>query len=136
MYKAVTHLSHFITPQTCGIVWLTDESLDYESPGVYEFNYLLDGLLVKAIEENAERSEPSNFFLGENFGSPFFIGHVVVGNKNDLDVVQSHFKLAESFIQDNSIIYIFNRSKNTANINVLKELSKKHKNIEFKNLNI
>lgn len=136
MYKAITHLSHFITPETSGIVWLTDEALNYESPGVYEFNYLLDGLLVKAIEENAERNEQRNFFLGENFGAPFFIGHVVVKDKSDIDVIQNHFKLANSFIKENSIIYIFNRSKNTANINILKVLSRQHKNIEFKNLNI
>ena len=136
MYNSITHLSQFITPQTCGIIWFTDDDLGYNSPGVYELNYLLDGLLVKAIEENAQKKEVSNFFLGENFGVPFFVGHVVVKTKQDVDSIHNHFKLAESFIPDRATIYILNRSKNTANLNVQKVLTETYKHLEFKHLNI
>lgn len=134
MIKSITHLSDHITPQTAGIVWLTDEPLNYDSPGVYEFNYLLDGLLVKALDENESKAKNSNFFLGENFGSPLFIGHLVVKNKSDIDTLDDHFKLANSFIQETSTIYIFNKSQNTANLNVLEKLTKKYQPIKFKNL--
>lgn len=136
MDNSISILSQHITPTTAGIFWFTDTPLDYKSSGVYEFNYLLDGLVVKALEENVERNNKSNYFLGENFGNPFFIGHVVVENKSDFHTVYSHYQVAQSFIQENSTIYIYNKSKNTANINILKELKAKYPLVEFKNLNI
>jgi hypothetical protein len=45
MSLGIKHLSQNITPDTSGIIWLTDDPLDYKTPGVYEFNYLLDGML-------------------------------------------------------------------------------------------
>ena len=136
MDKRIPDLSQFITPETSGIIWFTDEPLDYSSPGVYEFNYLLDGLLVRSLEENTERTNKSNFFLGESFGIPFFIGHTVIKEKKDFQSIYDHFKISESFIKENSTIYIYNKSQNTANINVLKELKNKFNSIEFKHLNI
>lgn len=139
MNTGIEHLSQHITPNTSGIIWLTDESLDYKSPGVYEFNYLLDGMLIKSISQNSELKKEelkSNFFLGDNFGTPLFIGHTVVENKDDIKIMHNHFKVASSFIQKNTTIYIFNRSKNTANFNILKELTNKYKEYKFENLNI
>lgn len=136
MDKRIPELSQHITPSTAGIIWFTDEPLKYSSPGVYEFNYLLDGLLVKSLEENTEKPNHSNFFLGESFGIPFFIGHCVIQEKSDFKSVHTHFKLSESFIQENSTVFIYNKSKNTANINVLKELKSTYQKLEFKHLNI
>lgn len=138
MNLGIKHLSQNITPNTSGILWLTDEDLDYKTPGVYEFNYLLDGILIKSISNKTDehKHRKSNFFLGENFGSPLFIGHVKFANKNDLELIYEHFKVAQSFLTENSTIYIYNRSKNTANVNILKELSKKLKQYNFENLNI
>jgi len=135
----IKHLSQHITPNTSGIIWLTDEPLDYKTPGIYEFNYLLDGMLIKGMSENIEskkRNEKSNFFLGKNFGNPLFIGHIVVGEKDDVQIIHNHFKVAESFISKDSTIFIFNRAKNTANVNFLKDLGKKYKDYNFENLNI
>ncbi len=135
----IKHLSEHITPNTTGIIWLTDDFLSYDTPGVYEFNYLLNSMLVKTISQSQEdksKKVKSNFFLGDNFGKSFFIGHCVVHDKDDLKAVHNHFELASSFLEDGATIYIYNRSKNTANTNVLKELSKKYQNLEFKNLNI
>ena len=135
MSKGIKHLSQNITPETAGILWLTDDEINFESPGVYEFNYLLDGILLKSLDQEEEKSK-SNFYLSENFGETIFIGHTVVKERADLTQMHSQIVLAKPMIKENSTIYIFNKSKNTANVNLLKELSSRYKEYKFENLNI
>lgn len=138
MKTGIEHLSHLVSPKTSGIIWLTDDFLGPSLVGLYELNYLLDGLLTKTLSSDQEKSESkSNFFLAENFGNPFFVGHSVISNKDDLKNMFKHIELGKPLFVDQKIeVFIFNRSKNTANYNVLKELSNKFKDISFKNLNI
>lgn len=137
MSLGIEHLSESITPQTTGILWLTDTDLEINTPGVYEFNYLLNGILVKNLTEKMTKSHHgTSFYLGDNFGKPLFIGHVVISTKTDVEKMYTHLEVAKSLISDDSHVYIFNRSKNTANINILKSLSEKFKDLEFRNLNI
>lgn len=139
MNTAIEHLSKHVSSDTGGIIWLTDCPLDFESPGVYEFNYLLDGILLKKIAENKDTevaNKKSNFFLGQNFGRPFFISHVLIKDKKDIEIMYQHIEMANPILQENCIIHIFNRSKNTAHINILKELSHKFQKFSFQNLNI
>ena len=134
----IEHLSHLVSPKTSGIIWLTDNYLGPGLVGIYELNYLLDGLLTKTLSSKyEERKSKSNFFLADNFGNPFFVGHSVIENKDDLNNMFKHIELIGPLFEKDAIeIFIYNRSKNTANYNVLKELSKKFKHISFKNLNI
>lgn len=134
----IEHLSHLVSPKTSGIIWLTDSYLGPGLVGIYELNYLLDGLLTKTLSSKHEdRKSKSNFFLAENFGNPFFVGHSVIEKKEDLNNMFVHIDLIKPLFEENTVeIFIYNRSKNTANYNVLKELSGKFKNINFKNLNI
>lgn len=135
----IKHFSKFITPKTAGIIWLTDENIDFSSPGIYEFNYLLDGMLLKSLDNQKLKEEEkaqSNFFLGDNFGSPIFLAHIKLIDKKDLNLIKSHFEAAKSFLKDDATIFIFNKSKNSANLNVLKELSQKYKQYQFENLNL
>lgn len=136
MNLGIKHLSNNITPNTAGILWLTDDELNYKSPGVYEFNYLLNGILIKSLDNQTINDQKNHFFLGNNFGKPLFLGHAVIKSKEDIKNIYEHIKISENFINENSQIYIFNKSQNTANINVLKILSEKYKNIVFENLNI
>jgi hypothetical protein len=139
MNLGIKHLSQNITPDTVGIIWLTDEHLAYNTPGVYEFNYLLNGVLIKSLTQSTEESQvsqDSNFFLSTSFGNPLFVGHVVVQSKDDIKKMYSHLEIASHLIKENSQVFIFNRSKNTANINIMKSLSEKFKELTFKNLNI
>ena len=139
MNLGIKHLSQYITPSTSGIIWITDEALDYKTPGVYEFNYLLDGMLIKTISQKNETessSSKSDFFMGNNFGNPLFIAHIVVTKKDDITLMHNHLNIASSLIKKDSTVYVFNRSKNTANVNILKELSAKYKQYNFENLNI
>lgn len=138
MNTDIEHLSHLVSPTTSGIIWLTDDELGPNLVGIYELNYLLNGLLTKTLSTKQEQGESkSNFFLAENFGNPFFVGHSVIKNKDDFKIMQKHVELILPLFEGKKIeIFIFNRSKNTANVNVLKELSHKFKEINFKNLNI
>jgi hypothetical protein len=135
MSTGIKHLSQSITPETAGVLWLTDEELNFESPGVYEFNYLLDGMLLKKLSQDQEKSK-SNFYLGENFGSTIFIGHTIVKDRADISQMYNQISLAQPMIKEQSTIFVFNKSKNTANINLLKELSSRYKSYNFENLNI
>jgi hypothetical protein len=135
MSSGIKHLSHSITPETGGILWLTDDELNFESPGVYEFNYLLDGMLLKTLSQDQEKSK-SNFYLGKNFGATIFIGHTVVRDRSDISQMYNQISLAHPMINEKSTIFVFNKSKNTANINLLKELSSRYKSYNFENLNI
>ena len=137
MNLGIKHLSKSITPNTTGILWLTDEPLSFKTPGVYEFNYLLNGILIESLSESANRDSPTqSFFLGENFESKIFIGHLVIEEKKNIQNMFALVDLAENLIHEHSQIFIFNRSKNTANVNILKELSQKYPDIVFENLNI
>ena len=60
MSLGIKHLSQNITPDTSGIIWLTDDPLDYKTPGVYEFNYLLDGMLIKSITKNSNENHQNS----------------------------------------------------------------------------
>lgn len=138
----IDHLSHLVSPTTSGIIWLTDDNLSTTLPGVYELNYLMNGLLTKSIAVKEQKAESnSNFFLADNFGNPFFLGHTVVSSRDDLKNMHKHIELAKPLFNNNQNenqieVYIFNRSKNTANVNILKELSHKYREIKFENLNI
>ena len=136
MNLGIKHLSNNITPHTAGILWLTDEELNYKTPGVFEFNYLLNGILIKSLENQTQPLQKNHFFLGDNFGKPLFIGHAVIKTKDDIKNIYEHIKISKDFINEDSQVYIFNKSQNTANLNVLKLLSEKYKNIMFENLNI
>ena len=137
MALELNDLSQNIDLNTAGILWLTDDVLTHNTPGVYEFNYLLNGILIKSLSDSTTKSEQkANFYLGESFGRPLFLGHVVIKDKQDFDKTYNHIEIASTLIQQNSQIFIFNRSKNTANINVLKNLSTRFKDFEFKNLNV
>ncbi len=135
--SGIEHLSQLITPNTCGIVWLTDELLSYDTPGAYEVNYLLNGSLTRSLaEKDHEDKFSSNFFLSESFGKPFFVAHTVIQEKGDFKKVYEPLNVAKPFMREGSQVYILNRSKNTAHLNVLKELRAKHKNISFEHLTI
>jgi len=135
MSKDIQHFSNFISPETSGILWLTDEPLNYKSPGIYEFNYLLDGVVLQVLSEELKIHD-SHFFLGKSFGKNFFLSHVQVKDKADLNKMYQHIETAIPVIEAKSKIHIYNKSKNTANINLLKELNKRYKENIFDNLNI
>lgn len=138
--SGIEHLSQLINPETCGIIWLTDGPLDYETPGSYEINYLLNGTLTKSLadkdDQNNAKNAKSNFFLGDNFGRRFFVLHYALAEKSDFKEVFKGMEIASPFINDGGQVFILNKSKNTAGLNVLKELRSKIKDVNFEHLTI
>lgn len=139
MSLGVKHLSQNIQANTAGILWLTDDYLSLKSKGLYEFNYLLNGVVIEnlkiTLEQKIEQKKQS-FFLGSNFENPFFIGHTVIENKKDINSLYNHLEVAKDILSHDSEIFVFNRSQNTAGINLLKELMAKYPATKFANLNI
>lgn len=133
--KGLEHFSDSIPVNTGGIIWLTDEPLDLSSPGLYEFNYLLDGMILKSIQY-ADTLKNSHFFLGESFGEPIFIAHIQVQQKDDIKKLNEHLIMAKSIIKTKNTVFIFNKAKNTANINLLKEFRKQYPDYHFEILNL
>lgn len=133
MESNIKHLSQSICQETAGIIWLTDSFIDFQTPGVYQFNYLFDGMILKNLGNESKQSN-SNFYLGENFGRTIFLGHSVIENKKDISLINDHLSMALSMVKESKKIFIYNKSKNTANINILKDLSSKYTSYSFQNL--
>lgn len=130
-------LSEQVSPQVAGIIWLTDELLDYEIPGFYEVNYLLDGILLQTLRQSPEEDRNAqNLFIGKSFGHPFFVFHSVVDDANSFKRIVKEFNVTAPLLKEHKRVYILNRSKNTANIHVLKDFAKSYSTLEFEHLNI
>ena len=89
-------IKDYISPQTLGILWLSDRSLLEFSDYFYELDYLLDGLLTNYHHQIAKdrKTTDKNFFVSQSFGGPFFLGHLIKdgdkGNANkDYDEIIS-----------------------------------------------
>lgn len=134
----LVQLSNFISPHTAGILWLTDEPLNTKLNCVYEFNYLTNGLLTKSIQNKESMTKPNaNFFVTKSFGNPFFLSHSVISEKEDIKNIYNHIEMAKPLVSEKvNEVYIFNRSSNTRNFNILKELTKRYDTIDFKTLNL
>jgi len=138
MHKGpIDHLSKLITPKTAGIIWLTDSPLKSTLTGVYEFNYLTNGLLTKSIQNTENEQKRSNYFLTESFGSPLFLSHQVIDKAEDLKSVYNQLDISKSIMsEERNLIYLLNKSLNSKNINVLKELIKRYAHLNFEHLNL
>jgi hypothetical protein len=138
MHKGpIDHLSELITPKTAGIIWLTDSPLNSTLTGVYEFNYLTNGLLTKSIQNTENQDKRSNYFLTESFGFPLFLSHQVIDKVEDLKSVYNQLDISKSLVsEDRKLIYLLNKSLNSKNINVLKELIKRYAHLKFEHLNL
>ena len=134
MESKIDFLSKTITPNCAGIIWLTQEEIDFTSPGVYEFNYLLNGLITKSISNNLRSG---HLFMAENFGRTFFIGHNIVKESSELENVYQHLNVVKNLIPQDSTVLIFNPENKQTNKNqsLNKALAKKFENINFKYLN-
>lgn len=133
MSSEIKEISKVIGHNAAGIIWLTDDELKIDSKGVYEFNYLLDGLLIKYLKD-IDKSKKSNFFLGKSFGKPFFIGHTIIEKDQNINDMFTHLEIGKHHFGENPEIFILNKSQNTGHKNVLKELKNKYPKIQFKHL--
>ena len=57
MKELINTISQLINPNTAGLISLTDENLTLETKGLYEINYLFNGLLIKSIMDKATSND-------------------------------------------------------------------------------
>ena len=84
-------LNH-IEPETVGVIWFSEQALDQPQEIHNIFDYVVDGRLSKfsehAKELNITTQNENNFFISNNFDSPFilFNSHVDKDfSKNDFE---------------------------------------------------
>lgn len=129
--ESTENISNFISPNCCGIIWLTQDKVDISHPSVYELNYLLDGLLIKTLSEKTNDNDTNHFFLSENFGRPFFIGHVV-DSSSAVKSINDHVSMIIPLVTEKSEIYILNQTAKHQSL--VKDLQKKYPQLTFKKI--
>jgi hypothetical protein len=132
--SSIEKLSRLISSETSGIIWLTDEALNNDLDGIYEFNYLTNGLLTKSIQNHQDKKDIYNFFITKNFDSPFFLSHIssAPDQKHNLRKICNQLEVAKPIIKESGcIVYVYNKSAKTDGIKLLKELSKRYTELKF-----
>jgi hypothetical protein len=123
MLEKIGSISTQIKPNTLGIIWSTTNDLTLNSQGLYEFNYLLDGIITKSLIELP--AQKTSFFLGKNFGNLFFI---LQNNKENK--IEDSFDILDSMLsQSEGEVFIYPPQDD-----LVKKLKKKYPAIEFNNL--
>lgn len=79
--KASKILEH-VRPETSGIVWISKQCLNTESPFLVELDYLCDGVITQRIGIEADKSDPLHVFFTSNFGKPLFIVFAYASSKS------------------------------------------------------
>lgn len=133
---SIENLSQSIPPECAGIVWLTDKKLDFSMRGVYEFNYLLNGLLTKSIVNVDSHNQDGHLFIAKNFGKSFFISHNIIEKLSELDRIQKHLTVVKNSINEQKVVLIYIDSEKCDNEQIKSSLSKLFKNINFDLLNL
>lgn len=135
MQSKIEILSKTISPNCYGIIWLTSDSLKFSDPGVYEFNYLLNGLVTKNIRNN---TKDGHLFMSESFGHPFFISHNVINESADIQKIHQHLNVASNLIGEGCTVLIYNQSgqHSEKKYDLEKSLAKKFQHVKFKNLTL
>lgn len=136
----IEKISKLVTPDTSGIIWITDDFLNDKSKGVYEFNYLTNGLLTRSIQSQKDSPSEVNFFISESFGSSFFLAHisqVKALTKDFLKKIYNQVEIAKPLLQKTDcIVYVYNKSTSTKTLSLLNELSKRYSNVNFVELEL
>lgn len=115
-------ITPFVKVQTSGIIWITENSLNYETKGVYEINYLLNGLLIQSLASGLSHPE-KNLYLSENFGAPFFVIH---HSGQSLDGLYNNLSLVETNLsQKTEILFVAERRSENI-IKAYEKLAKKY----------
>lgn len=134
MNSSIENLSQSITPDCAGIIWLTDKNLNYSTNRVYEFNYLLDGLLTKSITSGQDHNDAPNLFIAQNFGDSFFVGHSVIKSINDLSKIQKHLTVVNNMITEKKFVLIYNDCSDLNIEKIFDYLSNRFSSITFNRL--
>lgn len=116
------NITPFVKVHTAGIIWLTEQALTYDTKGVYEINYLLNGLLIQSLASGLSHPE-KNLYLSENFGSSFFVLH---NSGQSLDSLYNNLSLVENTLSNNKEILLVAEKRSEDMIKIINQVSKKY----------
>jgi hypothetical protein len=136
MTELINSLSQKISPNVAGIIWLTDKKITLETKGLYELNYLFNGLLIKSIINREDSNNKDFFFISTSFGKNFFLSQITLTENDPLKSLEQHLSLMESSVTDKDKIFIFTDSNEDMAQNYQKKISKKYQAIEFEVLKL
>jgi hypothetical protein len=135
MTDTIDRISQKVSFDTYGIIWLTDTPLELDTQGVYEVNYLFNGLLVQALENHSQKKK-SNFFISQSFGHPFFLSHATSDIQNLNKVIVEHINLVSDSIKENSTVYFIDLTQSNKSNDLIQNLSKKYPKLVFDHLSL
>ena len=115
------NLISFVKVETAGIIWVTEKPLSYDSKGVYEVNYLLNGLLIQTLASGLSHPQ-HNLYLSENFGEPFFVIHHSAKN---LEELYNNLSLVQTSVNEGKEILFLTDNHSDHTLKIHSGLSKK-----------
>ncbi|MDA8791885.1 hypothetical protein N9N67_01495 [Bacteriovoracaceae bacterium] len=121
--------------KTRGIVWITQEPINFSTPFLYEINYLLDNLFLKSLRDpDKAKKNKSNLLWAKCFGQDFFVSHLVQDPKNMLNSLNIHLNIAASRLaNDEKIAYLIEPEINNRKESIKKVEWEIKKNLEKNN---
>jgi hypothetical protein len=103
-----------ISPKMCGIIWLEEKELNFNSDSFTQINYLLDNLLVLEQKKHKESSLVQNknlhhyysLFWSSSFSHPFIVIHINLTELSSKDPSFNHLNyVLTEFIQTLKKVY-------------------------------
>ena len=104
-----------ISPEFCGILWLTNGPIGEELVYFKEIDYLLNGLLIQFFfNANGSGHHPKSFFIGESFGKSFSVGHIDISTEMPSEQIKSLLQFFEQREEDNKVLILQENSDQTS----------------------
>lgn len=130
MTNTLYSITPLVKPQTSGIIWMTKNVLTRETLGVYEINYLLNGLLIQSLESGLSQQD-KNLYFSENFGNHFFIGHINASAGSTLESIYNFFDMVKDQLENHSEILFLCEEQNKESVKIFETLEKKFHDYQF-----
>ena len=130
-YNSRRQLIDLISPNTLGILWITEKNPQKNEDIYIQIDYILDSLLTKSAEEFLSKTRDhskNNVFISENFGEKIFFCHFL-GKEKSVALKQVN-DVINLFSKDRELkknVLIINQSK----ISITKECTKKFPQFSF-----
>ena len=120
-----------LTPQTLGVLWLTNGQMAFENKPFVQLDYLFDGVLTKFLNDN-EMANNSSFFIGNQFGKPFFLGQSDYNDEKFESSLAGFLTLMKPKAEERQKILVINHEKSAFPVGILKKFS----NFKFEHVTI
>ena len=111
MIEETSFLQDKITSETCGILWLTKNSLKEKPKPFFALNYFFDGLLMNFYQREVPSQKLPNLFFTRNFNKNLFLGHYNIDSSNIDEEVSTFLGIVENLAEKNSQILILHPKK-------------------------